>query len=649
MKKLLFIVSILFISFFTIACDGVIDTDDLTLPTTEVPTTQVPTTTEDPAIKASEITLLKAALLSSGMTVQDDDAFVNELYDNGMKSTDLSSMVTSMNTLMASAASTEFDLSETYLILDQAMEDMDRNMVKALLSSIIKIELKASLQAQILEYEAMTEGDYTEDIAMLNDLIAFIDSKGDEAVDSVMVVINYIMDVQAAIETTLIDDVETLMNAEEISPIQLQLMVAVKNGFVGYLKSELPDLADFVLLNSTIYALVDVMTEEDIDFSIMTIQKQSQQVKISIELFFELLLDIDEDFMTALVDSSSEMSQAQDQKELLKEMLLLVDGFLEDNDVKIQSLNNIYTDQEKETIFFDVYVDQLLRLVFVNSGETDITDDVISAIDEMIDFSQLLALETLAGDTFNDLLDAVIDSDFAIIEAVVNSSMMSYDDYETPLAFEIAKGEADHQITLELLALLNPILQSMTLEEYELSLDIFFSGLGLMLEINDLQTLESMADEIMLISLIEVAVADTSQAQLDMMKSIMNILATENYLIDYHSLAKVDPETGQPISVKGSELVLANLYIDVYAAIEDDLETLYDRMLVLVNLDGFKAKADILQEDIDNITYIHDVLLVDAYAQAMVIKDYDHLTLTSQEELEIQTFLDIFASEGTPQ
>ncbi|MDA3932386.1 MAG: hypothetical protein PF513_06590, partial [Tenericutes bacterium] len=382
----------------------------------------VSTTIAYVANRESEISQMKLSIQARDMGVSDEDAFASELVSKGMLSEDFDSMMDEMENMETVFEMT--DLTDIYDELDQLLSTMDMDMVEALISSIIKVELKAMIQAELAmwNHESADAEYYQDEIQQLEDLLQFIEDEGDQAVKSAMIVIEYLVDVQNGIDNELITSMETIVNSEELSSANISALVSVKNDLVNNFKDNLPEVQDVIVLNSTLVAFMEVMTE-GMDTSIVSIPKQSAQSLMSMELFFNFILEMDETYIGAFVDAGNALSPA-DTKPLVKENIKLMNQYLENNDVLIQQLNNIYTDAEKEDLFYDYYVEVMMTSYYDMMGMyTGMYNDFSATFDETIieaqlDFDSIMILQESMGEKFKEILDAIVESDYAVIDAI---------------------------------------------------------------------------------------------------------------------------------------------------------------------------------------------------------------------------------------
>ncbi len=380
---------------------------------------------EDLAVQAMILALNNGPLFLS-----DTEAFATELVNKGMTADDMNSMMEEILSLESIDMMEE--LSDVFNLVDGVIQSMDMLMIEAFISALIKVELPITLEEQLEYYQSMTDNcgvydeycsfRYSEDIRLLENMLSFLETNTEGTIASVMVMIEYLMAVETAIDLDMINDLEAIINNGPFEEITVSLIVSLKNSFVTNLKTNLPSLEEMVLLNSTLLAFVDAMTNEFIDFSMISVSKQAEQELLMLELVFNFLLEIDSDYVNSYI---SIITGATDYnigfKTFIKENLLLLDRFLDNNALIIDELSSIMTNEELEEIFIEVImiplmVDQYYQYTYYQEVNPDAEQIVALLVREYINFDDILLLNDSLSDSMNQLLDAIIASDFKIID-----------------------------------------------------------------------------------------------------------------------------------------------------------------------------------------------------------------------------------------
>jgi hypothetical protein len=613
------------------------------VPTTQAPTTEAPTTTEvSSEERQTEINNLKLVLQANDMMVNDEDAFAEELYDSGMTASDLTAMMQDISPLME--MSPEASMTDMYAVIDDVMADMDREMIRALLSAVIKVELKNNLEMQLSAMQPLSlEEDMTEEeVMMLEALIEFIETSGDDAVDTVMVVLNYVMDIQDILDPEIIENIETLSEKETFNAFDINLMVMIKNGLINAFKNALPSDQDFILVNSTVISLVDIMSGDVVDFEALMIQKQSMMQRMSISLMFDFALSIDANYVTALINVSENPNDINDIKTFAHANIYLIDSFLEDYATDIDALNNVLTMEEKVSVFNDFFINQMLFFVLTQDMDETMADDVIQIIHSYLDVENLIDLQMILGDVFEEIIDEIVANDYALIDAfidMVNINEMDYANYDL---YNEAMMQQMFILIQEGLNVINAVVQDGTVEEFNVVNDLVMTLIGLQIELDGYMMDYDVTDQLALYNLVGDSIYNIEANVFSIMQEAVNFVSTSEYLDTI--LPIIGDMSSQPNQEMMAQLgiEMANAYIDFYTLVSTDIDAIETEVIALLNDTSFQTLTDITQEEIDEVLFIFDEVLPNILNQAMLIKDYDYSNLTVEEMEDVQIFLGIF-------
>jgi len=693
---------------------------------------------------------LKLSMSTYNMDVQDPDAFANELANKGMTADDLETMMTSVQNL--ENASNMNDVSDIYGVFDTSMDNMDIEMIEALVSSIIKTELPVMIQEQ-LDYMNAVNGtcryedhytsecyyyyNYDNDIDQMEALLDFIENNDEEAVRSIMILVEYFMTVQDGIDQELIANIETMSEAETPSDMNAALLVSVKNDLVNNFKDNLPSLDDFILMNSTLMALSGIVAEDAVDMSIIPVAKQSATSRMSIELFFNFLLAMDEDYIQVYLDMMTNDSM-ENGKALIIENIAFLDAFIDNNQTLISEMNNVLTEEEQELMFTEYQVMNLMTTYNQALAWSDQEKDPNAATEirnfvvENFSFEDYQVLGQMMNDNFNQLLDDIIASDYAVIDAlftfmsVQNSGYMDViaeNDDSFSLNFAIAteipageyyvivrgfspnesgnysftldvngvnvyqedayleSGEHDmYRFTLtetslvetytqsnldtyglivpaesvdsndelpsaqeagfdlyrEVTALLNPMLQDMTVEEYQASLNAVMTQALAQVMVEGMVTGEESLDDYMsIVETMQSGFNNTAANQLNIMQTIMDTMVDETYVSQFESYLDLQDENAMyAVSILG-----ANVFLDIYQDIETDIDAIIDEVVLVMSDQEVMAEFNLTTTDINDFETNLTQYFSDLSDQANLIKDYDYTDLTEVQRTNINNFI----------
>ncbi|MCF7924741.1 MAG: hypothetical protein K9L64_06545 [Candidatus Izimaplasma sp.] len=589
------------------------------------------------ANRSQEIAGIKTLLVSNNMIVSNPDGFAAELVDKGMVAADFGTMMSEFDTLRIQMESQNVSLSNMYEAIDGFMDSMNRYQIEALLSSLIKFELKAIIEEEIADMQDMEEQygqDYSEEIMMNQNTLDFIEDNVDEVVKSAMLVVDYIVDVEESISTDLVTSFEGLAEAQSPNQASIDLAITLKNELVNDLKDSLPELEDVLILNRTLLAFLSTVYEGDFSIDTINVIKQSSQSLLGIELFYNYLLAIDASYVQGMLDTVDQ-SEYEVAENVIILNLTLLDEFLEDNQTLIQEMNDIYTVEEKEVMFFDYQVMLIANQIIIeNAGlDKDDTSVIQSIFENNISYTEIFNAQVMMNDQLNELLDALVETDFKVITDVFAFAALDPDDFISIEDYYNAQKEYKFKMYNEIVNLINPIVQDMTLEEYQTSLDLGFDFLVSYYEIANLTDETFNMDEV---ELIKTGFQDTSENQLQLLKLVLNEFDDNDFWLVYSDLDIANTEE----SAYETMILIANTYINIYdAGGEAHLDAITLEVISIISDPDNMTTLNLTQTEVDEIEGMLTTFFEDIYNQANIIKDFDSNNLTLQQEEEIQIFI----------
>ena len=693
---------------------------------------------------------MQLSLQQYGLIVEDSEAFAEELVNKGMLAEDLDAMMTSVSSI--DSVDISAGASAIYNTIDEIMDEMDLQNIEALVSALIKVQLPTLIQEEIDYYQMRnaTYGydRYAEDILMLENLLTFIEENADEAVKSVMIMVEYIMDIEASIDSEMLANIQSLMNSfettSEPSSQDIATIIAIKDDMINMLKDNLPELEDFVMINTTMMAMASIMVEDEVNLSIVNVSKQSLASKLSIELMFDFMLDIDQAYLEAFVEVA-ETESLDSVKAFIKENLGMIDEFLADNQSKIDEINNIYSDEEKEDMFVESMVMTLTsNLYYMMNLEIDMSEfetEIRTIFEDNFDFNNILILQEAMDENFNELLDAIIASDYAIIDRIFDLAAFSsggnvfliYNDDNNGLDFgfdyylpagtyylvtegfntyesgflhvflfagetelvndetylsageslaykftltqssliyassesdldtvgyivteevylgtssnEMTETEAGFALIKEVMNLLNPMVQDMTLTEYEAFINTFYSITQVQSAINDmmygeLQGEMGMSMMMVIYDVIFQMIQDTSENHFNLIKNLFATINSNNYIDDLETIvSEIDTNEN---ATYGLMILISNVFIDFYADSSTDINVMIDEFIVLMSTPEMMAQTGLTLAQITELETNINYTITEMIAQANIIKDYDYTNLTQTQMTNVMAFAALF-------
>ncbi|MCF7924821.1 MAG: hypothetical protein K9L64_06950, partial [Candidatus Izimaplasma sp.] len=527
----------------------------------------------------------------------------------------------------------QFDLVDSLLItinpIIQNMTNEEKTMVLENILSFAVVGLELELdhyQAKDgtcawydeLADECYETYDFTEDIQNLENMLYFLENNSDDAIQSVIIVLDYFGAIQNDISSTWLTDLETLMQTPSPDQLDVLLAISVKNELITNLKTELPTITDFTLFNETMLTLASVMLEDDTFQTDIAADKLAQQMHISLELFYDYLLMIDADYVNGMFSAMANEDQLLMNKEILILQLEYLDMFLTDNQVKLDDLNAIYTDIEKETFFYDILITQLINAQGYSPGTTEF-NELMLIFEDDIDFTNLLALQDLASDNMNALLDQLLLTDFALIHDIFDMIEIeqSYYDYLDPEDFYYDISIAQFELMDSLVTTLNPIIQDMTAAEYTVLIENITSIITLIAEVEDY---EYGNPDLSAIYLMMASLEDTSPDQLALIQALFAEVDSSGLIDSLKALYIEGLDSANPdLQTYGLILEIANVYINVYTDAGTNMDAIVTEFLALLNTTEVQTALGITQADVDELALLLDGYLQAVYDQAMII------------------------------
>jgi hypothetical protein len=420
------------------------------------------------------------------------------------------------------------------------------------------------------------------------------------------------------------------------------MMVMVKNGLVNAFKDALPSDQDFMLVNSTMISLVDIMSGDIVDFEALMVQKQAMMQRMSVSLMFDFILSIDANYVTALINVSENPNDINLVKSFAHANIYLIDSFLEDYSIEIDDLNNVLTLEEKVSVFNDFFINQVLLFALSQDMDETMADDVIQIIHPYLNVETLIDLQMIFGDVFEEIIDQIIINDYDLIDAFIDMVNINEMDYATYDLYNEAMIQQVFILIQEGLNVINPVVQDGTVEEFNVVNDLVMTLIGLQIEIDGYMMGYDVTDQLALYNLVGDSIYAIESNVFSIMQHTVDFVSTSDYLVTLYPILtdmSSDP-TQETMAQLGIEM--ANAFVDFYGLISMDIDAIELEVKVLLNDSSFQTLTGISQTDIDEVTLIFDEVLPNILNQAMLIKDYDYTNLTIEEMEDVQNFLMIF-------
>lgn len=593
------------------------------------------------ANRDAEVNLLVAELSDSDMYFEDEQAFAEELVNKGMLASDFEVMVTSIESLEDIQEMNSF--SDIFDSIDGALESMDLDEIEAFVSATIKAELLVSLKDDLDEYRNYYS---SEVILQKQAMIDFLEENGDEAVRSIMVVIEYIMDVESAMTDAMVTDMESLMDNVGTSQFDASVFINLKDDLVNSFIENLPAIDDVILLNTTLYTLADMVSGEELDLSNgISIPKTSAQMLMSAELFFNFFLAIDEDYVEAAMELAMTPNYVNNQKTFVKENIDLISEFLDEQEDLIDDMNDIFTDEEKEDLFYEtmvmiqgsLFTPLMMVMPGYTSSDSDLMDDIETIYKNNIDFADLVILQEAMGDNFKALLDGIIDSDYAIIDStfdIINYIMYNQksNEYSDLLMAVLEDG----------LDLINPIVQDFDTKTFDAFVSYLIGTYKSQFEIMALYEPDMDGiDYSVLLTAIEDGLIARNDEVIGLVQSVFELAATTEYLSDilnYSESIYEDEDAIYAILIES-----ANMVNDLESEISGDIDGIVSELSTVLQNPDLMSTLGLTSSGVTDLIDDIETYVEDVFEAADKIKDYDYQSLTEAQMEDVESFMDVFS------
>ncbi|PKK95657.1 MAG: hypothetical protein CVV60_00020 [Tenericutes bacterium HGW-Tenericutes-5] len=606
--------------------------------------------------KEQEVTAMQLAL-SENLPMELDPGFAEELVNKGMLASEFEDMVDAFMTFVEDMDDVD-NMNEGFAVIDTMMESVENP--EAIISAVVKYLLPDLLDQQIemLEddqawYQSMIDDDqdywgyYQErvdeiddEIAALEELQDMLADSSDEVVKTVLFVIDYIMSIEEMITEDLITKIQNLSETEGPEDLNVAELVLVKDEIVNILRTTMPDSTDVILAINTLYSMTAILEEmQEVQFGDMgSPEKMAGTMLLSFEAFINYVDNFDqaffEDLKAILTSTDHEYTQ---QAKVATLVIKYFDNFLEENEDLLDEIDNVYTEEEKEAMFND----------YVETLEDAIADEGMTLDLAFINYDQLMAVSEIFDEAFNDLLDAFVESDGAILLLIAEINILNDEFYQEP--WETRDwDEHDYNNTVyqfkvmnEVVTLLNAVVSEGTQEDFETvrGLIIDYVGFVIPMAMGSMMNVESTDNSMDLTSIItdiETFMESTTEEQYGLIKNIFAYLDEEDVFLDYaNAYVTLYEDNYEDIYSEDNDYFLFAFLMDVYDGLVDNetrgyLDGIIDAVVVLLENEML---ADLEVDSYpDLVTDILDFL--DTVSGEVAGFDYTNLTTANKTRID---------------
>ena len=606
--------------------------------------------------KEQEVTAMQLAL-EENLPMELDPGFAEELVNKGMLATEFEDMVDAFMTFVEDMDDVD-NMNEAFAVIDTMMESVENP--EAIISAVVKYLLPDLLDQQIemLEddqawYQSMIDDDqdywgyYQErvdeiddEIAALEELQDMLADSADEVVKTVLFVIDYIMSIEEMITEDLITKIQNLSETEGPEDLNVAELVLVKDEIVNILRTTMPDSTDVILAINTLYSMTAILEEmQEVQFGDMgSPEKMAGTMLLSFEAFINYVDNFDQAFFeelkTILTSTDHEYTQ---QAKVATLVITYFDNYLEENEDLLDEIENVYTEEEKEAMFND----------YLETLEDALTEEGMAIDLAFMNYDQLMTVSDIFDEAFNELLDAFVESDGAILLLIAEMEIYN-DEFYSQDYLVMDWNEKDYNSTIyqfkimnEAVTLLNTVVSERTQEDFEAvrGLIIDYATLALTMSMGGMMSVESTDFSMDLTSIItdvETFMNNTTEEQYGLIQNIFAYLDEEDVFLDYanayETLYADDPEA---IYSEDNDYFSFAFLMDVYDGLVDNetrgyLDGIIDAVIVLLENEML---ADLEVDSYpDLVTDILDYL--DTVSGEVAGFDYTDLTTANKTRID---------------
>lgn len=579
------------------------------------------------ANKAAEMSAMASALSDSGMGSFDLGAFAEELVNKGFLADDFETIYD--NAILFGDIDSTDGFTEVYALVDDLFTSMELYQIEAFVSATVKVELYITIESQLDNSWYLSD----EDIAMYESLSAMIEDDADAVVQSVMVVFEYILNVQSEFDEELVGQIDSVYSSLGTTSFNAATFVAVKDDIVTKFKEELPSVNDVMLMNTTIMTFVSAMLGNETTLDATLIGKQAASELMSAELFFNFLLTMDEDYFDALNDFGTTPSYVNYQKTFAKENVDLLNTFLDEQEDLIDAINDVFTDEEKADMYFEYMVVMQSQALFAGGISFETNTGTIN-IEDYINYQDIITLQDAGRDMLNLLIDEIVASDYAIIDSAIDYIDLS--ENGTYDSTNIALGN----LMNDCMVLLNTLVQDVDQDTYDALIGYMLGEMDYSFALaSELET-GGMIFTAFPINAVSLILENTSDNQLAIIQNLFSLLVDGSYV---NEIAEFSNDSSLE-AMYGQYILVADLIVEFYADSEGDITAIIDEIETQLKDEQVLEDLGLTEEDVDGIVISIEARITNLVTYADMINDYDYQNLTSVQEVNVLNFMETFSS-----
>ena len=506
--------------------------------------------------KEEEIQAVQLALDNSEMDMP--EGFAEEIVNKGMLASEFQATLTAL-LAFEEEMDTVSNPQEFYDSVSAMMDEVSNP--EPIISAFVKFSLPDTIQADIDNYELMIQqyqvmidqyGDfggyyqdsidyYNEQILSLEEMLETMDESSDQIVKAVLVVIEYLMQVESMITEDLVTKMIELSETESLADLNPEEVILIKDEIVNILNETLPSVSDVTITINTLFSMSSIV-EETNGISLPTMdntEKMAGTMLLSFEAFIRFIDNFDLKFFQD-IKAIGVSEETDNMKEARSSILMInyVDKYLEENETLLDQIEDVYTEEEKEEMFND-YMAELDDLT--DSGSAGMV--MIYSFSDLT-FDQMMNLQVIFDEALNDLLDAFVESEgqLLILQAQITDLEEEFwaEEVNGPdyAEYDFNKQVYQFKIADQVVYLLNSVVSERSLSDYE-EVSGFIIKTYLPLVFGSMADMSMMMEPTItiednpMITVLETFMDSTTEEQYKLIQSLVAFLDEKDIFMDY--------------------------------------------------------------------------------------------------------------------
>lgn len=587
---------------------------------------------------------------------------------------------TALETLIASLDNYEAYISAVITVLPAMMDPMIDSMEDQI----------AALEADNLD------GSYDDQIAAMNDQLDMIVNlqtalvtNSDQIVVALTNVVTYLIDFEAAIESTLFNTIVD-MTSDGADPTPTEI-VTLKDDIADLLLDNLPSAGDIGLLYQVVILLEAAVMETPSAPLLAYANEFGYSCVLNMEFVLELLKSFDVTFVNeTIVIVESAWSDDKKAVENSIHVMLHVANFVDTHQTLITNMEAVFTEADK-TIFFDetsallntIINNVLLSFGYVvgdtmGMGSIAVMMATMGTVFENLEYSSLSGMTAIMESQMEKIVDYLVTTDGRLLRLIGFSNGFEYDyelgyvnsyegdEYTTITEWLEAEDDAKMAVIEEILLMLDSTIATLTDAETGAIIDFYATMLPLEMIISNFELDMTVLEMQSLLTGLTTVLKAQDQVGMLLINSLLDYIVSESVFDDLAAM----------------QLEMRAYYVSEYGVdyynnvefIDDQYGTYYEVIFFSGLLDGFMGTTNLtaLQAMITaGFTYMKTPAVLDASGLTIdaitametningmitqildlteIVKTYDFDTLTPDQIENIHLLMALFEdSEEEP-